>query len=222
MNKAFIIIILSLFAASAKSEADRDIAHFKNKDNSEWVLEFKKGGSEIKYTNSNGYVYTNNSVISSDVDASGLFLDQKDNGVASFTVAYPRDTYSFDFSSGNTPVLISACKQTLLPQINNEQAAVVLVLCSKGLDKKNIILPKVKIEEIFKPNNLTLTEHPQVLITSDRSFLYNENSEKMKNKPYLIKGDIVELLEYNNSMLKIKYLSKRKEIIAWIKFSDIL
>lgn len=46
--------------------------------------------------------------------------------------------------------------------------------------------------------------------------------KQQKNKLYLIKGDIVEVLVYKNSMLNIKYTSETRVVVAWIKFIDIL
>lgn len=84
------------------------------------------------------------------------------------------------------------------------------------------MLSNIDTNKIFNPDNLLLESKVRVAIGSEKVFLYNENKKKSKNRPYLIKGDIVDVLEYKNSMLKIRYISKDKKIITWIGFIDIL
>jgi hypothetical protein len=55
----------------------------------------------IKYINAEWHDYSNDLIITSDIESSALFLDVGLDGVASLTMNYPRDKYLFKFTSGN-------------------------------------------------------------------------------------------------------------------------
>lgn len=167
-------------------------------------------------------MYSNSTIITSDIKAGSLFLDKSSGDSVSLLMSYPRDSYIFKLSSGTTPNLLSACKRITLPSADQQQAVALLTLCSKDNAKESITLPNADAVNLFSPDNLMLAENIKTLIGNNKVFLYNSNKELKRNKPYLIKGDVVEILEYKSSMLKVKYTSKSKTTIAWIKFIDIL
>jgi len=193
-----------------------------NSDGSEWVVERKGVDYNLKYVNKNDKVYDNKSIITSDVADNDLFISSDSSGNISVSIHYPRDVYMFEFSSGETPYLIFACKQIKLPSINHQQAVELLTLCSKKDSMKKLNLSNINADRVLEQNNLFLMRKIKTTIGSDKSFLYNENKIQKLKKPYLIKGDQVEILDHSDSYLKVSYSTGSKKIIGWIKYSDIL
>lgn len=194
----------------------------KNDDGSSWVIERIDGGYNVKYTNVKGEVYNNSTIVTSDIEGSNLFLDAATGNFVNLVMDYTKDVYIFKFSSGYSPDLLSACKKINLPSVDQQQAVAQLTLCSRDNVTENMTLSNTDVEKLFSSNNLMLVGNTKTLIGNDKAFLYDGDKKQRRNKPYLVKGDVVEILEYKNSMLKIKYLSKSNTTIAWIKFVDIL
>lgn len=220
-SKYFLSLLLVILSFSVFADKSRVLTAGKNIDGSEWFIEKDEGGYNLKYINAKGEVYSNDTIITSDIEGSGLFLDSKPDGTVSLVMDYPRDVYTFKFASRKIPLLISACKQIRLPSSEYE-SEVLLTLCSKDDETSGLSLSKLDASKLLKSDNLVLKDKVKTIIGSNRAFLYDENKNQKKNKPYLIKGDVVEVLEYKNSMLNIKYTSKNRAVIAWIKFIDIL
>lgn len=216
MSILFVVLSFSVFA-----EKSRVLTAGKNIDGSEWFIEKNDENYNLKYINAKGKEYSNDTIITSDIEGSGLFLDSKPDGTVSLVMDYPRDVYTFKFNSGTIPLLISACKQIKLPS-SEDQVKTLLTLCSKDDETSGLSLSNLDTSKLLKFDNLVLRDKVKTIIGSNRAFLYNENGKQLKNKPYLIKGDVVNVLEYKNSMLNIKYTSKSGVIIAWIRFIDIL
>ncbi|MEZ2578422.1 hypothetical protein [Buttiauxella ferragutiae] len=221
-NRFFIGALLIFLSLSVFSKNNTLLNEIKNNDGSKWLIEKNEGTYNFKYTNEKGEVYVNSTIITSDIEGSDLFLDKNSAGHVSLTMDYPRDIYVFEFSSGEVPRFLSACKQITLSSVEQQQTAALLTLCSKDDEASGLILSNVDVGKLLAPDNLALKGKVKTVIGCDKSFLYDSNKKQKKNKPYLIKGDIIEIQEYNNTMLKIKYSSKSKDIVAWIKFGDIL
>lgn len=222
-HKKFFILVLPIvfsIVAHAKNIALTD--EIKNSDGSIWVVEKNEDIYKVKYTNAKGKDYYNNTIVTSDIEGGNLFLDTTSDGSASLVMDYPKDTYIFKFSSGDIPQLLSACKKITLPSAEQQQAVALLTLCSKDTSIENVTLSNTDADKLLAADNLVLNDDVKTIIGSDKAFLYDEDKKQKRNKPYLIKGDVVEILEYKNSMLKIKYISKTKVVIAWINFVDIL
>jgi len=83
-------------------------------------------------------------------------------------------------------------------------------------------LPDVDADSLLSPEKLHLDHALPAVISSNKAFLYNKNKKQHIKKSYLIKGDIIEVLDYDNSLIKIKYSSQKRNIITWIKLTDIL
>lgn len=193
-----------------------------NSDGSEWVVERKGDNYNLKYVNKNGMVYNNKSIITSYVADNDFFISSDSSENILVSMHYPRDVYMFEFSSSEIPYLISACKQITLPSVNNQQAVELLTLCFKKDSMKKLNLSNIDADRVLEQNNLFLMRKIKTTIVSDKSFLYNENKKHKTKKPYLIKGDQVEILDYSDSFLKVSYSTGPKKIIGWIKYSDIL
>lgn len=213
-----LFILTPLFVCADNTSLLNEI---NSNDGSKWVIEKNNESYTLKYINPKGSVYRNNTIITSDIGGSGLFLDKNSSGVISLVMDYPKDVYSFNFSSNDIPFLLSACKQITLPSAG-EEAVALLTLCSKDLKKISLTLPNIDVNKVLAPDNLTLKAKVKTVIGSDKSFLYDENKKQKANKPYFIKGDVIEIQEYKNLMLKVKYTSKSKSTIAWINFVDVL
>lgn len=219
----YVVFILSVFFSISVFAKDITVINeVKNNDGSAWVIEVFGGGYNLKYTNSQGKMYSNSAIITSDIEVGNLFLDKVSDNSVSLLMSYPKDSYIFKFSSGPTPKLLSACKKITLPSADQQQAVTLLTLCSKDSVKEGMTLPNADAVNLLAPDNLMLAENIKTLIGNDKAFLYDSNKDPKRNNPYLIKGDVVEILEYRSSMLKVKYTSKSKTTIAWIKFIDIL
>ncbi|WP_157178870.1 hypothetical protein [Pantoea sp. GM01] len=162
----------------------------------EWSL-LKNGESYfLNYKGSKGIAYSNNSLIDADLDRSSIALTTKSDEVVSLVLSYPRDIYSFIFSSEPTPHILSACKQINLSAIDDSQAATIMVLCSKSSVLNNESFTKLNAEQLLSPNNLYLDGKVKVAIENEKVFLFDDDNVQRKNRPYLIKGDVVEVLEY--------------------------
>ena len=220
-SKRFLSILLVILSFSVFAEKSRVLTVGGSIDGSEWIIEKNGGDYNLKYINAKGDEYSNDTIITSDIEGSGLFLDSKPDGTVSLVMDYPRDVYTFKFTSGKIPLLISACKQITLPS-SKYQTEALLTLCSKDDETSGLSLSSLDASKVLKSDNLVLKNKVKTIIGSHRAFLYDENKKQQKNKPYLIKGDVVEVLEYKNSMLNVKYISKSKVVIAWINFIDIL
>jgi len=222
INRHVIVVFLVFFSVAVFAKDITVINEVKNNNGSVWVIEAFGGDYNLKYTNSKGNVYSNSSVITSDIETGNLFLDKISGDSVSLLMSYPKGSYIFKFSSGTTPKLLSACKRISLPSADQQQAVTLLTLCSKNSVKEGMTLPNADAVNLLAPDNLMLAENIKALIGNDKAFLYDSNKDLKRNKPYLIKGNVVEILEYRSSMLKVKYTSKSKATIAWIKFIDIL
>ncbi|HDT2077483.1 MULTISPECIES: hypothetical protein [Enterobacter] len=223
IHKSYSIAIASIFLSVAVHARNVIIANeVKNNDGSVWVVEKNNDGYNVKYTNAQGKEYDNNTIITSDIEGSNLFLDALSTDAVSLLMDYPKDAYIFKFSSGEIPRLLSACKRITLPSAEQQQVVAVLTLCSKQSVTEKVTLSNADADKLLASDNLTLDGSVKTLIGNDKAFLYDENKKQKRNKPYLIKGDVVEILDYESSMLKIKYKSKAKIITAWINFVDIL
>ncbi|MDT8627206.1 hypothetical protein [Klebsiella grimontii] len=219
-GKCFLSLLLFILSCSVFAERTR-VLTAKNIDGSEWFIEKDGGEYNLKYINAKGDVYSNDTILTSDIEGSGLFLDSKPDGTVSLVMDYPRDVYTFKFTSGKRPFLISACKQIRLPS-SGYQADALLTLCSKDDEISGLSLSTLDASKLLKSDNLVLKDKVKTIVRGNKAFLYDENKKQQKNKPYLIKGDIVEVLAYKNSMLNIKYTSETRVVVAWIKFIDIL
>lgn len=74
----------------------------------------------------------------------------------------------------------------------------------------------------FKPNQYLIDEfmdftNPRFKIQTQKQYLYKEANENTKTRMYLLKDDVVEILEEKDDWIYILYNSKdNKEIKAWI------
>lgn len=191
-----------------------------NYDGSRWYVEKNDEKYILKYINARGVVYSNSAIITSDVEGSGLFLNNNSNGDVSLIMDYPRDLYEFRFSSGDKASLLSACKQIKLPSTSTKQAVAILTLCSKSVSAQ--VFSKLEAETVLASKNLVINGRVKTIIGNDKAFLYDGNGLRVNKNPYLIKGDDIEVLEYKNSFLKVRYMSINKSVVSWIQFSDIL
>lgn len=213
------LFFLSFFAFAVNATLVREV---KNSDGSQWIVEKEGEVYNLKFINAKRKVYNNNSIITPDIKENNLFLNVKSNGDITLSMDYPRDIYAFEFSSEEIPHLLSACKQITLSSADDQQSVSLLTLCSKSNGESHLSLTDVDADKLLNPDNLKLNGKIKTVIGSDKAFIYDEEKKNKFKKPYLIKGDVVEILEYKNSMLKIKYVSKSRDVIGWIKFEDIL
>lgn len=213
-------MLLCCMSITTFAEGLNLLSEVKNGNGSKWSIEKNDKNYILKYINTKGVVYSNSTIVTSDVEGSDLSLGNNSVGDVSIIMNYPRDLYEFKFSSGDKAFLLSACKQIRLPSTDAQQAVALLTLCSKSVS--NLALSNVDADKLLSPDNLVLNGKVKTTVGNNKAFLYDENGEQRPRKPYLIKGDDIEVLDYKNSFLKVKYMSKNKEIIAWIKFSDVL
>lgn len=221
--RKYLVIILSIFfSITAHAKNITVIDEVKNNDGSVWIVEKNDNIYNVKYTNTQGEEYDNRTIVTTDIEGSSLFLDAASFGAVTLVMAYPKDTYILKFSSGDTPFLLSACKRITLPSAEKQEAVALLTLCSKEKVTQNINLSSTDIDKLFSSESLILNGDIKTIIGSDKAFLFDEDKKQKKNRPYLVRGDIVEVIYYKDSMLKIKYKSKTKSIVAWVNFADVL
>lgn len=222
-NKLF-VSIMTYFLLSFSAFAENTILakEISKVDGGQWIVEKENDLVNLKFINAKGITYSNKTIVTSDVESDNLFISIKSNGDMNLTMNYPRDIYSFDFSSTEIPYLLSACKQIMLPSVDKKQAVTLLTLCFRKNDISQLILNDVDANNLFNPGNLTLNGKVKTIIGVDKAFLYNNEGNRLPRNPYLIKGDVIEVLEYKKSFLKIRYKSKFKDMTNWIRFEDVL
>jgi hypothetical protein len=140
-------------------------------------------GYNVKYTNAQGKEYDNNTIITSDIEGSNLFLDAVSTDAVSLLMDYPKDAYIFKFSSGEIPRLLSACKRITLPSAEQQQVVAVLTLCSKQSVTEKVTLSNADADKLLASDNLTLDGSVKTLIGNDKAFLYDENKNKSEISP---------------------------------------
>lgn len=216
-----VLFFIFLLPQSFSSLADGSVLlkEVGGEKGSNWFVEKKKGGYNLKFISAKGVVYNNESIITQDLEGENIFLNSKSDGDVVLVMDYPKDIYSFEFSSVEVPVLLSACKQITLPSIDASQVVTLMTLCSR---MSNIILSDIDADKLFESNNLVLNGEIKTLVGGDKVFIYNEDGKKNVRNSYLVKGDVIEVLGYKNSMLKIRYKGKLRNVIGWIRFEDVL
>ncbi|WP_276643835.1 hypothetical protein [Siccibacter turicensis] len=215
------LLWLTLISAAQASD-NTIIDRIRNDNATEWVVEKNNDSYLLKYINEKGIAYDNKDLIPLDVSESSLFIDyHKGNGV-SIVIAYPRDTYEFILLSKDKPYLSSACKEISLTSPNEEQAIENLTLCDKTVKEMDYKFSEINNQTLLKPENLFLEGKAKGVITNDKAFLLDKTGKFKNRKPYLIKGDLVEIEEYNHPFIKINYLSKGKTSSAWVLLQDVM
>lgn len=222
-RKYFLILLLFIYSFPVASEGKYFVKELKNNDGSRWVIEKENEGYNLKYVDSKGEGYNNRGVITSDVGEDNILLINDSPESVSVLMTYTRDNYVFKFSSGEIPNLLSACKQIKLPSVNNDQAVSLLMLCVKNSVIYNLTLSNMDADKLLASDNLELSDKVKTIIGTNKAFLYDDNKVQYTRKPYLIKGDVIEVLDYENSFLKVRYITRSKrDVIGWVRFEDIL
>jgi len=225
--KSFVIQLAVFFSITVYAKDVKVIDEVKNHDGSIWLVEKKDADYNVKYINAKGREYDNNVLVTSDIEGSNLSLNtepaQKGSiDAVSLVMNYPRDAYIFKFSFGEVPYLLSACKVLTLPSAEKKQAVALLTLCSKKNVIANVTLADTDADKLLLPGNLSLKRKVKTLIGTDKSFLYGDDKRHKPKNPYLIKGDVVEIIDCQDSMLKIRFMSQSGVVVGWIHYVDIL
>lgn len=194
----------------------------KTHSGANWSIHQNNEGYNIKYINKKNEIFENRTIITQDMSEGDFELESKGSNKVSLVLNYPRDVYFFDFLSDDIPYLKKACKEISLQPASKNQVVSALTLCVKDKYFYKMSLPDVDADILLSPEKLLLDHELSAVISSNKTFLYDGSKKQYIKKPYLIKGDIVEVLDYDNSWIKIMYSSSKKNIITWIKLTDIL
>lgn len=217
-----ITLFMCFLSAPAVYATDIPAQEIKTHSRTNWSIYQNNEGYNIKYINEKNEIFENRKIITKDMSAEDFELESKGNDKISLVLNYPRDVYVFDFLSENIPYLKKACKEISLQPASENQVVTTLTLCVKDKYVYKMSLPDVDADSLLSPEKLHLDHALPAVISSNKAFLYNKNKKQHIKKSYLIKGDIIEVLDYDNSLIKIKYSSQKRNIITWIKLTDIL
>lgn len=216
-------MILVLFTTVSSFAGDGStITTLNESDGSQWSIIRKNDKYQLHYTDINSDAYRNSSLIDPDINENNIFLSLSTNKSVSLVIAYPRDTWIYEFSGGATPSLRSACRETKITSPDDMQSIEVMTLCDKSIAKGVYPLTEVKGDALLHADNLQLKEPVKSLISSDKAFLLNDSGTNKPRRPYLIKGDEVLIEAYSHPLVKVSYQSKGKRAVAWLNVIDIL
>lgn len=215
----FLIVLLPPIVFSSTTNV---IQEKKNNDGSSWVINHNGSEYSLEYFNKNGKACKNKEIITPDIAGEDLSLDALTHGDISLVLNYPRDTYLFEFSSGEIPRLIKVCKEISLTSVSDEQVVSLLTLCVKDEYIVSTTLNNVKADALLAPKNLLLEKESSEKITNNKAWLFDGNKSQLPKKPYLIKGGKVRIINYSNSWLQVEFASKNNNTLAWIELTDVL
>ncbi|MFS7198154.1 hypothetical protein AB6866_23030 [Rahnella inusitata] len=219
---ACITLLMCFLSATVVCATDIPAQEIKTHGGANWSIYQNNEGYNIKYINKKNEIFENRKIITQDLSEGDFELESKGSDKVSLVLNYPRDVYIFDFLSEDIPYLKKACKEISLQPASENQVVTALTLCVKDKYVYKMSLPDVDADNLLSPEKLHLDHALAAVISSNKAFLYDENKKQYIKKPYLIKGDIIEVLDYDNSWIKIKHSTQKKNIITWIKLTDIL
>lgn len=216
------MILVLLTTVSSVAGDGLTITTLNESDGSQWSIIRKNDKYQLHYIDINSDVCRNSSLIDPDINENNIFLSHSSNESVSLVIAYPRDTWIYEFSGGTTPSLRSACRETKITSPDDMQNIEVMTLCDKSIAKSVYPLTEVKGDALLHADNLQLKEPVKSLISSDKAFLLNDSGTNKPRRPYLIKGDEVLIEAYSHPLVKVSYQSKGKRAVAWLNVIDIL
>jgi hypothetical protein len=193
---------------------------------------FSKHGSEATILsfykkNKNGFsvIETNSSLI----DRTDTIPTLESTGDDTFQIMfyYPRDTYSIEIKSTNTNIsVMNTYKSIEITSKNTSENPKGLVFILKKSLVEQLKFSTITNELAFNSSQMIISQESigtLANISSDRAYLYRKAEKKSKTNAYLIKGDEVEILDYQHEHLLIDYKkAKGNSIQRWISLIDIL
>ncbi len=152
-----------------------------------------------------------------------------DSGVVSLVASnsvdlvfeYPRDIYvvSFDVDRG----VVSSARHILrVPSVHPDEAAAEIELRAKQAVLGGVSLEAVQKSKLFGWDALELSQSQIVRVSSRKAYLVKAPMGKLTGM-YLVKGDKVKLVEYENGWVKLDYVTAvGRRISMWTALSNVL
>lgn len=155
-----------------------------------------------------------------------LSAEISDDGTAFLASFYPKDTYSVKVSlaAGDAYVTEACHAVTTESPAPDVETLSQVVLCRNYADKAQKFSTASE-DGVFESGKLIfrLSESSrQLMISSEKAFLYSEPNESAVTKMYLVKGDAVEVLNSDGRWIFVRYITnKKKAIEKWLKVSEV-
>ncbi|WP_447748207.1 hypothetical protein [Pseudomonas nicosulfuronedens] len=152
-----------------------------------------------------------------------------DSGVVSLTASntvdlvfeYPRDMYvvSFDVVKG---VVLSARHVLRVPSVSPDEAVAEIELRAKQEVLKKMSLGTAQKSKLFDKDALELSRSQVVRVSSRKAELVKVPMGKLTGM-YLVKGDKVKLVKYEDGWVQLEYVTAAgHRIKMWTALSNIL
>ncbi|MBV1809879.1 hypothetical protein [Pseudomonas viridiflava] len=118
----------------------------------------------------------------------------------------------------------SASKEMRLQVSAGNDVASFLVLENSKLKLNHFDFSRLSSAEIFDKNTLTFNgDNVSVVIGAEKVFLYSEATELSRTKGYLVKGDLLRVLDYKSGFLRVIYKQKDGAYLdRWISLSSVI
>lgn len=183
------------------------------------------------FETSNGHYNTissNDSLIAlEDMQSTPPHLDATGENRFQITHAFPRDTYVIELAKHESTLSVTgAYKSIVLNDAITRETPPTITFSMKPSELEKLSFETLTQKQAFNAKALMLASSDvgsSTTITSDKAMLFNDPSKDARSEAYLIKGDIVTLLQFKDNWLKIKYIShKGSSIEKWVELAEIL
>lgn len=173
-------------------------------------------------------ISSNDSLIAlEDMQSTPPHLDATGEDRFQITHAFPRDTYVIELAKHESTLSVTgAYKSIVLNEAVTQKTPQTITFSMKPSELEKLSFETLTQKQAFSAATLMLASSDvgsSATITSDKAALFNDPSKDARSKAYLVKGDIVTLLQFKDNWLKIKYIThKGSSIEKWIGLAEIL
>lgn len=157
----------------------------------------------------------------SDISEAVVRLEQVENK-ANLYFEYPNNVYLITIDSSNGK-LVESTHSIKTEALSGESANSILTLRTKEAYIVSADISNITKSSLFGAQKMEITSRATLKITSPKAYLWNAPGDAHPTKAYLIRGDEVEAIEYENGKLKIIYITKGgRRIEKWIDISSVI
>ena len=183
------------------------------------------------FETSNGHynaISSNDSLIAlEDMQSTPPHLDATGEDRFQITHTFPRDIYVIELAKHESTLSVAgAYKSIVLNEVGTQEMPQTITFSIKPSELEKLSFETLTQKQAFNAAALMLASSDvgsSATITSDKAVLFNGPSKDARSKAYLIKGDIVTLLQFKDNWLKIKYITRKgSSIEKWIGLAEIL
>ncbi|MDF3868562.1 hypothetical protein P3W53_29170 [Pseudomonas denitrificans (nom. rej.)] len=155
--------------------------------------------------------------------------EELNSGVVSLAVSsgvdlifdYPRDVYIVVFSL-DKKIILEAKHVLRVPPVNPEELVEEIVLRTRRDVLSQVSLGAASKDVLFGRGALELAR-PQDVVISSRKAILTKTAGGRPTGMYLIKGDKVKLIGYEDGWVRLEYLTaKGRRVSMWTELSNVL